>query len=189
MTIERESDLALWAASFRSAAKANGNARFLEHLDRVDAQVDPAEPLEATIDFVTAAVAMAGLDGRQIGSFLDLQTYDPPDVPNATYVVTFDVFGRGVARLIVDAELRVLDLADLYGMPWYRYERVGYSRFWISRIDGADLSSAELERLEHSVTEDLRFDYSEDELEVWFDADSCRGAMLVTLQDRVEPDE
>ncbi len=103
--------------------------------------------------------------------------------------MTFDVFGRGFARVLADTRLRALDLADLYGMPWDRLQRVGFTRFWVSRVDGVDLSVAELERLEQDITEDLLYDYGEDELDFWFDPDTYKGAMLVSVQDHVELDE
>jgi hypothetical protein len=152
-------------------------------------QADPDLLLEGTIEFVSAIAAFATIDGRSVRNFLDSQKYDPSTANDATYAVTFDVSGRGFARVLADTRLQTLDLADLYGMPWDRFQRVGFTRFWVSRVDGVDLSVAELERLEQDITEDLLFDYGEDELDFWFDPDTYKGAMLVSVQDHVELDE
>jgi hypothetical protein len=189
MNIDPETELASWVASFRSAAQADVNAVLTEHLRKFDLQVEPDLLLEGTIDFVVATVALAAMDGRSIEGFLDSQRYHPNTGGAATYSVTFDLFGRGVARVMSDPRLVALDLADLYAMPWDRYRVVGYNRFWVSRVDHFDLSPAELDRLEEDVAADLRFDYGEDELDFWFDRDTYRGAMLVFVQDHVDLDE
>jgi hypothetical protein len=189
MNTDPEGQLASWEASFRSAAQADVNAVLAEHLRKFDLQVEPKLLLEGTIDFVIATVALAAMDGRAIEGFLDSQTYHPNTGGAATYSVTFDVFGRGVARVMSDPRLVALDLADLYAMPWERYQVVGYNRFWVSRVDHCDLSPAELNRLEEDVTADLRFDYGEDVLDFWFDRDTYKGAMLVFVQDHVDLDE
>lgn len=54
---------------------------------------------------------------------------------------------------------------------------------WVSRTDGEDLSGDELAQIETAVTEDLRFDYSDDELDFWFDDSAVEGVLQVTLQD------
>jgi hypothetical protein len=188
MNNEEEGELASWVASFRSAAQADGHAILTAHLRRFDVQADPDLLLEGTIEFVSAIAAFATIDGRSVGNFLDSQKYDPSTANDATYAVTFDVCGRGFARVLADTRLQTLDLADLYGMPWDRFQRVGFTRFWVSRVDGVDLSVAELERLEQDITDDLLYDYGEDELDFWFDPDSYKGAMLVSVQDHVELD-
>ena len=59
----------------------------------------------------------------------------------------------------------------------------GYRCLWVSRKDGEDLSGDELAQIETAVTEDLRFDYSDDELDFWFDDSAVEGLLQVTLQD------
>lgn len=186
---EHHSNLVAWEASFRLAAQADANSILSEHLAKFGLRGSPDLLLEGTIEFVRACVAFANLDGHSSDEFLDLQTYDPRAAIGATYALTFDVFDRGFARVLTPSDLRGPDLADLYGIPWDRYERVGYERFWLSRTDGDDLSRVELEALELAVTEDLRFDYAEDELDFWFDPDTYPGALLVAVQDHIEIDD
>ncbi len=186
MNTNQASELTAWEASFRFAAHADANAVLIAHLQKFGLRADPQLLLEGTIDFVRAIVAFATLDGRPIAECLAFQTYNPSTATNATYAVTFDVCGLGFARVLSDARLRSLDLADLYAMPWDRHNRVGYGRLWVSRTDGVDLSINELDIVEQDVTDDLRYDYQEDEIDFWFDRDTYKGAMLVSVMDHVD---
>jgi len=71
----------------------------------------------------------------------------------------------------------------LYGHPWWEYQVCGYRCFWVSRPNEEDLSGEELAQLETEGPEDLRFDYSENELGFWFDDSAVEGVLQVTLQD------
>ena len=77
----------------------------------------------------------------------------------------------------------VPDLADLYGYPWQDYEVCGYRSITISRIDRRNMGRREITRLERDVTYDLRFDYGEEELVLWFDDQSIKGILKVCVQD------
>lgn len=177
-----------WRKSFRRAAEADGHAGFAEHLSRFNLSIDPSKLVQGTVDFLAACAAFEAVDGRAGSTLLELQTYDPKASAGARYVITFDVFGRSAARLLTAADLGGLDFADLYGMPWNRHRVVGYSGFFVSRVDGAEMSVPELEAIERRVTVDLRFDYREDEINFWFDPDSYPGAVWVDVHDVVEGD-
>src|SRR5262249_40158807 len=105
----------------------------------------------------------------KFGKFLRMQTYDPSKAEGAKYAFTFDVFGRAYPRILVETKFGSLDLADLYGTLWRKFKVAGYSCFYISRVDGSDLTAPERAALEEEVTNDLRYDYGEDELEVDFE--------------------
>lgn len=180
---------AAWETSFRCAAEADGHAVFAEHLRRFSLSIDPSELVQGTVRFVAASATFGALDGHPGSTLLDLQAYEPSASAGATYAVTFDVAGRSAARVLTAADLGGLDFADLYGMPWNRHRVVGYSGFFVSRVDGAAMSAPELEALEERVTSDLRFDYGEDEINFWFDPDSYPGAVWVDVHDVVEGDD
>lgn len=180
--------LTTWQETFRTDAVSDAYEALRAHLRRFDLPDQPEVLLEGTIDVVMMCVGYATLDGQSSLDFIRRQTYDP-SAADATYAVTFDIFGKGFARVLTVASLDGLDFADLYEVPWERYQVVGYSHFWISRTDGADLSAEELLLLERQVTEDLRFDYAEDELDFWFDPDTHEGALLVSVQDSSGVDE
>jgi hypothetical protein len=123
------------------------------------------------------------MDGRDkaVGQLLRMQTYNPDEATDARYVLTFDIFRKAFARILVDATLQPLDLADMYGSPWDDYKRVGFDSFWISHPDWSYLTKRETKKLEKQVTYDLRFDYTDDELEFWFDDSQDKSYLVVTL--------
>ena len=95
--------------------------------------------LEGSVNFVTACATFKTLDGVEIGGFTADQRYDS-GASTATYALTFNLSGRSSARLLVRPAMKSIDLADLYEYPWERLCMAGYGNFWVSRIDGADLS-------------------------------------------------
>ena len=94
--------------------------------------------------------------------------------------------GKPSAGVLVETKVQTLDLADLYGSPWSDYEVVGFHYLWISHPDWTNLTNEELQQLEDEVTNDLRFDYAEDELDLWFDESLDETYLFVTVQDVYE---
>ncbi len=180
-----ELTLQRWAREFRRDAEADRLAVMRNHLRGLGLRVKPEKLLEGTIEVVVACMVYLEIDGRSTDSFLAMQTYDPARSAGAKYAFTFDIFGKAFARVLAAPGVRNLDLADLYGHPWYKYKTCGYHHFWIARTDSAALKKRELAKLERQVTEDLRFDYSEDELYIWFDDIHTPGALFVTVQERI----
>ena len=181
--------LAEWEQSFRADAKADDYRIFQAHLRSLDLLEKPNMLLDGTIVFVQMCVAYLELDGQEVNEFLDRQTYDPRKSNDVPYQVTFDIHRRAYARLNLTASLRPVDLADLYGAPWNDYRVVGYCNIWISRIDVVPLSPDEIAKFETVVDEDLRFDYSEDKLDFWFDPDTHDGVLKVSVQDVYDDEE
>ena len=184
-----ERALCEWEAAFRADAAADQCASLMELTRRFDLEVDPQQLLESTIDFVTASISFQSLDGDAGPRGLGMQAYHPDPKAGGIYAITFDICRSGAARVVTSAALIEVDFADLYGMPWQRHRVVGYSEFFISRIDGVDLTSDELADLERRITGDLLFDYSEDELDFWFDTDTYAGALRVGVNDHVAEDD
>ncbi len=174
-----------WIRDFRKAAKADKLALFRNHLKRLGLPDEPELLLQGTVEAVTACCAYLNVDQRPFDKFLAMQRYTPADAPDAWYSLTFDLCGKGYARLLAPRKkmLFEIDLADLYEHPWMPFKVCGYSTFWVARLDGAALGVTELEMIEKEVTKDLRYDYPEDELNFWFDPDSIEGVMAVTVQD------
>lgn len=181
--------LAQWEKSFRADAKADDYRIFREHLRSLDLPAKPNMLLDGTIVFVQMCVAYLELDGQEVNEFLDRQTYEPRKSKDVPYQVTFDIHRKAYARINLPASLRPVDLADLYGAPWNDYRVVGYCDIWISRIDEVPLSPDEIAKFETVVDEDLRFDYSEDELDFWFDPDTHDGVLKVSVQDVSDDEE
>lgn len=187
-----------WETRFRSDAESDGFAsleRFIGQLTDNELVVPgmAEELVEGTVHVVRASCAYFEMDGQveRAGRLLKSQTY-PESTPSGTgYNLTFDIHSRALARLVVPEGpiLADLDLADLYAFPWDEYERVGFSRLYITRMDWAELTSLELQDLEAEVEEDIRYDYSEEELDLWFEP-ALEGIRLdVSLQDRYDEDD
>ena len=190
-----------WETRFRLEAKADGFAgleRFVERLtDRADGDLLGSgvgeKLLEGTVHVVRACCAFWALDGQHeiAGGFLGSQIYPKADSNGTGYSLTFGLHSKALARIVVPEGPRLLsdlDLADLYGFPWDEYRCVGFDRLFIARADWGELTSRELEELEAEVTEDIRYDYSEEELQLLFEP-SLEGISLdVFLQDIYEDD-
>lgn len=181
--------LAQWEKSFRADAKADDYRIFQQHLRSLDLPEKPNMLLDGTIVFVQMCAAYLELDGQEVIQFLERQTYDPRKSNDMPYQVTFDIHRKAYARINLPASLRPVDLADLYGAPWNDYRVVGYCDIWISRVDGVPLCPDEIAKFETVVDEDLRFDYSEDELNFWFDPDTHDGVLKVSVQDVYDDEE
>jgi hypothetical protein len=138
-----------------------------------EATVDetPKSFLVHTIDAVSAVIAYAdieSIDKKYVKKFLSMQEYDSSKAKDASYLLSFDL-GKGIARILTDKSMTLPDLADLYGHPWNRIRSVGYCRIWVSHPDWSPLTDAEFKFLERKITEDIRYNYSEDELELEFE--------------------
>lgn len=179
-------NLQRWEREFRKAAEADEYALLRDHLCRLELPDNPELLLEGTIQVVIACEAYASIDGQSFAAFLKMQTYDPSDAVDAKYALTFDLCGKAFGRVLVPTKSAIPDLADLYNHPWQDYEVCGYHSICISRIDGRKLGKRELARLEKAVTYDLRYDYSESEVDFWFDGAVIEGMLLITVQDHEE---
>jgi hypothetical protein len=175
-----------WEQAYRQDFEKDSGAVFATILQRFGLDVDAPAMLEGTIEFVRATAALRELDNLDVVAFLAEQRY-APQCTATTYSLVFDVCQHGAACLLTTPDLKFIDLADLYGWPWERLELVGYSSFWVYRIDGQALDAAEIEALDQQVSNDIAFDYGDDEVSVDFDPDSFEGALTVTICDH--PDE
>lgn len=179
-----------WERKFRNAANADNLSLFRDHLKRLALPDKPKQLLEGTILIVQAICAYAHINGQPCKDILSLQKYRVSDVPDAKYVFTFELCGKSFARIVLSKKIDAwLDLADLYGHPWFTYKVCGYNRIWVSRADGKALSAREKTKIEEGVTDDLRYDYSEDELGFWFDDSQIKGVLWVEVYDVEENDD
>lgn len=141
--------------------------------------------VEATISVVRVCCAYASVDNQTetISKFLSMQPYVATDATSAGYTLTFDLHGEAFARVLVDAKLQMIDLADLYGSPWSQLSVVGFHRVWLSRPDWRDLTPEDIDELEQVVTDDLLFDYGEDEMELQFEDSYDPAYVVLTVSD------
>jgi hypothetical protein len=168
-----------WRRSFKAAAHSDNYALLLDHMIKLGFPPEPKLMLEGTISVMAAVLAYARIDGHPFDQFLELQKYDPSQATDARYTFTFDLCGKSYARILVNSKLETIDLADLFNHPWDDYKVAGYDRIWISHPDWSHLANEELQQLEEYWTEDLLFDYSEDELNFRFEAGPDESFLLV----------
>lgn len=184
--------LARWEETFRAEAKADRFAVFRDHLEHIERQGNPSLLLEGTILFVRACIAYASMDNieARFHEFLNMQSYKPARTTKARYAVTFDICGKAFARIMIDPEKYPLDFADLYEHPWEPYKGCGFTGCWISRVDFKKLTSKEVAQLEKMVTEDIRYDYGEDEVVLSFSLGDFEGTYLdVIIRDHEAEDD
>ena len=176
-------NLKRWMLKFRKDAEADKYALFRDHLRKLGLPDNPELLLEGTIQVVIACEAYASIDGQSFATFLEMQSYDPSESVDAKYAFTFDLCSKAFARVLVATKGSIPDLADLYNHPWEDYKVCGYHSIYVSRIDGRKLGSRELARLEREVTNDLRYDYAEEEVDLWSDDQTIEGVLIFGVQD------
>jgi hypothetical protein len=180
--------LQTWERDFRRAAKADHYDILRDHMKFLELDGNPVRMVEATILMVHAMAAYYRIDGRSCDEFLAMQSYNPSRLPSSVYVFTFDLCGYAYGRLLADPKSHTIDLADLFNHPWQPYRAAGYFNIRISHTDWSDITKAEAEFLDEQVTDDLRFDYSEDEVGFWCD-DSHPKYLYVDVYDIDESDD
>jgi hypothetical protein len=173
-----------WADRFQYDALKDNMALLRKHLNRVGLPDEPEKLITGTIMYMNACCAYLSIDGRSYDDFLAMQAYHPELDTNSHYSFTFNLFKRTFGRIITPLDLKCLDFADLHHHPWDAFKTCGYSDVRVARLDGNDLSQDEMQAVEKAVTEDIRFDYSEDEVDVWFDQYTIDGILLVYCEDR-----
>ena len=178
-----------WEREFRRDAKADNFALFSKHLLEMNLPDKPKLLMEGTVLMVAACCAYMQIDGVSYDEFLTTQKYNPAEARNAKYAFTFELGSKAFARILVSKKFGAgLDLADLYNHPWSKYKTCGYNQFWVSRTDGKALTSKEKKLLEKEITYDLRYDFSEDEIDFWFDDSTIEGVLRVYVYDVDEDD-
>jgi hypothetical protein len=176
-----------WASRFRRDATKDNMALLRKHLQRVGLPDEPEKLIEGTIMYMSGCCAYLNIDGCSIDDFLSMQAYRPGLDADSHYSFTFNLCERTFGRIITSLDAKCLDLADLYGHPWNDFKMCGYSDFRVARVDDDDLSEDEIEEIEKEVTEDIRFDYTEEEVDIMIDQDNINGVIVVYCQD-VEPE-
>ena len=157
-----------WERKFRVSAKADGYAILRDHLRQLELPDSPELLLEGTIHMVQA------FGDTQL---LEMQQYNAVD-STARYAFTFGC-GNTYARVLFEPGFKNIDLADMYEW-WYDHY------VWVSRTDSGKLSNEELRQLEDDVTDDLRMDFSDAEVDFWFEVSSDNTYLLISVYDVVE---
>ncbi len=177
-----------WANRFRCEAVIDSAALLRQHLQRIGLPDEPEKLVEGTILCVKVAGAYSENEGRTIKEFLSQQSYRPTLDPDSCYSFTFNLRGQTYARIITPLKDKTLDLADLYGHPWNQFKMCGYSEIRIARLDDTPLSEAEYGNIEKTITDDIFFDFTDDEAYIAFDREAVRGILVAYFLDVVPAD-
>ena len=171
-----------WAIQFRRDAVKDKMALLKQHLQRVGLPDEPEKLIDGTIMVMSACCAYLDIDGRSIDD-LAMQAYRPDREADTCYSFTFNIFDRAFGRVIAPRDIKCLDLADLHDHPWHDFKICGYSDSRVARLDDRTLSDAEIEEVESVITDDIRFDDSEDEVDIFIDRETIDGGLIVYLYD------
>lgn len=172
-----------WANRFRCEAVIDSAALLRKHLQRIGLPDEPEKLIEGTLLFVNVAGAYSANEGGSIKEFLSQQSYRPTLDPNTYYSFTFNLRQHTFARIITPLKDKTLDLADLYGHPWAKFKMCGYSEIRIARLDDADLSESEYDQIEKTITDDIFFDFTDDEVLIAFDREAVLGILVAYFID------
>lgn len=172
-----------WANRFRRDAVKGNMELARNHLQRVGLPDEPEKLIDGTVMFMIACCAYLQIDGRSMDEVLDIQAYRPDLDADSYYSLTFNLFDRAFGRVIAPRDFKCLDLADLHDFPWKDFKMCGYYDFRVARLDNKALSDPEIEEIENAITDDIRFDYSEEEVEILFDRDAVPGVLVVYVID------
>jgi len=67
--------------------------------------------------------------------------------------------------------------------PWNDFKMCGYSDFRVARLDDCDILDEEADEIERVISEDIRFDYTDDEVDFYIDNYSIEGILICYVQD------
>jgi hypothetical protein len=154
-----------------------------KHLQRIGLPDEPEKLVEGTILCVNVGGAYSENEGQTIKEFLSQQSYRPTLDPNSYYSFTLNLRGHTFARIITPLKDKTLDLADLYGHPWNQFKMCGYSEIRIARLDDTPLSEAEYDQIEKTITDDIFFDFTDDEVIIAFDRQAVKGILVAYFLD------
>ena len=172
-----------WIDRFRRDAAKDDMRLLRKHLKRVGLPDEPEKLVEGTIMYTIGCCAYLDLERRSIKEFIAMQSYRPALDPDFYYSFTFNLRELTFGRLISPLVMKFVDFFDLFNHPWNEFKKCGYSDFRVARLDDKALSEDEIEELENVIIDDIRFDSTEEEVNVYVDPDTVDGVLLAYVQD------
>lgn len=156
-----------WQRQFSADAVADDANEIRRHIEYLGLDCAPADLLAGTEMLLLAVIAYSELDGRGCERLIKQQRYwlRGPDLP--FYCLTFNFGRKHFGRILTDEKIDGVDFSDLFNHPWYAYHTAGFHEVHISRLDGQVIGRAEFENLETRFTEDMYFDYTDEEISAY----------------------
>lgn len=153
-----------WLRQFMREASADAAHEIQRHIDYLKLDCSSGKLLKGTRFLVSAVIANLSMDGRNSECFIAQQKYRLCGKTLPHYILTFDLGKHNFGRLLADRNISRIDFADLFNHPWHAFETIGFNRVYISRLDGQPFDPGETGELERRFTQDIYYDYSEQEV-------------------------
>ena len=182
-SIATDQAYANWQRKFASEAVADDAKEIGRHIDYLELDCSKAAMLEGTDLLIAAAIAYLQLDGRKYEAFVDQQRYWLRGTDLPFYCLTFNFGMKHFGRLLTNKNIDGVDFADLFNHPWYPYKTAGFHEVHISRLDGKPIEPEELEALDRRFTEDIYYDYSDDEVSAYLQMTELQDTALACVSE------
>ncbi len=177
-----------WLRSFSADAVADDANELQRHIDYLQLGCSRADLILGTDLLVLANIVYLSMDGQDSKEFLERQRYWLCGDGLPHYILTFEMGVGHFGRLLADRKITGIDFADLFDHPWPPFESAGFSQVFISRLDGEPIEADEFKEIEKRVTEDMYYDFTEDEVSVTIQPTDLDDTVVFYAHDeRYEP--
>jgi hypothetical protein len=156
-----------WQRKFAADAVADDANEIRRHIEYLGLDCSRADMLEGTDLLLAAAMAYQQMNSLDCEDFVKQQRYWLRGVDLPFYCLTFNLGKKHFGRLLTNKNMDGVDFADLFNHPWYPFETAGFYEVHISRLDGEPIEPEELEALELRFTEDMHYDYTDEEVSAY----------------------
>ena len=169
-----------WQRQFAADAVADDANEIRRHIEYLGLDCSRADMLEGTDLLIAAVIAYQQVDNQDCEDFVKQQRYwlCGDDLP--FYCLTFNLGKKHFGRLLTNKNIDGVDFADLFNHPWYPYETAGFHEVQISRLDGEPIEPEELETLERRFTEDMYYDYTDEEVSAYIQMSELDDTAVAT---------
>lgn len=180
MKLNKVKNVSQWLRVFATDALADDCAEIKRHIEYLKLDCAPEEFVYGTMLLLLAVTSYRKIDGRESASLWRQQHYRLGGEGLPFYCLTFELGVGHFGRILTNNKLSEVDFADLFDNPWDEYEQGGFNRVWISRLDGKPIGDKECKALYQLVTDDMYFDYPEEEVVVNVDKTELADTVIVT---------
>jgi hypothetical protein len=169
-----------WQRQFAADAVADDANEIRRHIEYLGLDCSRADMLEGTDLLIAAVMAYQQMDNQDCEGFVKQQRYwlRGDDLP--FYCLTFNLGKKHFGRLLTNKNMDGVDFADLFNHPWYPFETAGFYEVQISRLDGEPIEPEELETLDRRFTEDMYYDYTDEEVSAYIQMTELDDTALAT---------
>lgn len=169
-----------WQRQFAADAVADDANEIRRHIEYLGLDCSRAAMLKGTDLLVAAVTAYQQMDNQDCEGFVKQQRYwlCGDDLP--FYCLTFNLGKKHFGRLLTNKNIDGVDFADLFNHPWYPFETAGFHEVHVSRLDGSPITMEELEALERRFTEDMYYDYTDEEISAYVQRTDLYDTALAT---------